>query len=105
MIFSVSGEIGGEATADGGDVSFEVSDAGFTCVVLNYGENSIVFYGKQLRTQAMLDELVAAEAESATFKVRNLDQSRFVEVQLEEPGEGERVLEQLIEGLPGMLPE
>jgi len=55
--------------------------------------------------RAMLDELVAAGAESATFKVRNLDQSRFVEVQLEEPKEGRQALEQLIEGMPGMLAE
>jgi len=55
--------------------------------------------------RAMLDELVAAGAESATFKVRNLDQSRFVEVQLEEPKEGWQALEQLIEGMPGMLAE
>ncbi len=55
--------------------------------------------------QAILEQLAASGARSATLKVRNLDQSRFVEVQLEQPREGQRASEQLPQSVPGLVPE
>ncbi len=51
-----------------------------------------------------VEALVSKGAKSATFKVRHLDQSRFVEVQLEEPKRTGPAIEEILRQIPGLSP-
>ncbi len=51
-----------------------------------------------------VEELVSRGARSATFKVRHLDQSRFVEVQLQEPKRTGPAIEDILRQIPGLSP-
>ncbi len=52
--------------------------------------------------EQIVEALVASGRESATFKVRSLDESRFVEVQLEKPEEPGAAIQEILKRLPGM---
>jgi len=55
------------------------------------------------RFESIVDELVQSGAKEATFKIRNLDESRFVKVELEKSDERMPAMPELMKRLPGLV--